>query len=151
MAMYTIALDAMGGDNAPQAIVEGAKQAVEAFADVRIRLYGPEDVLAPMVGGDARIQVVHAPDVVGMHDSPMLAVRQKTESSIVKAVMAVRNGEADAVIDALAPIRESYGRISADKAYLESVMKSGAERAARLASATMRKVHRKVGLAPTQL
>ena len=78
MAMYTIALDAMGGDNAPQAIVEGAKQAVEAFADVRIRLYGPEDVLAPMVGGDARIQVVHAPDVVGMHDSPMLAVRQKT-------------------------------------------------------------------------
>ena len=100
MAMYTIALDAMGGDNAPQAIVEGAKQAVEAFADVRIRLYGPEDVLAPMVGGDARIQVVHAPDVVGMHDSPMLAVRQKTESSIVKAVMAVRNGEADAVVSA---------------------------------------------------
>ena len=68
-----------------------------------------------------------------------------------KGYGAFKDAVADAVIDALAPIRESYGRISADMAYLEWVMKRGAERAARLASATMRKVHRKVGLAPTQL
>ena len=70
-----------GGDNAPQAVVEGAKLAVEEFPDIAVQLYGPEDVLKPLVGGLERVEVVHAPDVIGMHDSPMLAVRQKTESS----------------------------------------------------------------------
>lgn len=45
--MYRIALDAMGGDNAPQAIVEGAKLALAEFADIAVQLYGPEDVLRP--------------------------------------------------------------------------------------------------------
>lgn len=100
MAMYRIALDAMGGDNAPQAIVEGAKLALAEFADIAVQLYGPEDVLRPMTEGVERLEIVHAPDVIGMHDSPMLAVRQKTESSLVKAVMAVREGAADAVVSA---------------------------------------------------
>lgn len=100
MSKYVIALDAMGGDNAPQAVVEGAKQVVEEFSDIAIRLYGPEEVLRPMLGDASRIEIVHAPDVIGMHDSPMLAVRKKTESSLVKAVMAVRDGEAGAVVSA---------------------------------------------------
>ena len=45
MAMYRIALDAMGGDNAPQAVVEGAKLAVEEFSDVTVQLYGPEEAV----------------------------------------------------------------------------------------------------------
>ena len=98
--MYTIALDAMGGDNAPQAVVEGAKLAVAEFPDVAIQLYGPEDVLKPLVGGAERVEIINAPDVIGMHDSPMLAVRQKVDSSMVKAVMAVREGKADAVVSA---------------------------------------------------
>ena len=100
MAMYRIALDAMGGDNAPQAVVEGAKLAVEEFSDVTVQLYGPEEVLKPLAGGVERVEIINAPDVIGMHDSPMLAVRQKTESSMVKAVMAVREGNADAVVSA---------------------------------------------------
>ncbi|NLD59321.1 MAG: phosphate acyltransferase PlsX [Clostridiales bacterium] len=90
----------MGGDNAPSAVVEGAKLARQAFSDVRILLYGPEEVLKPLVEGEDGIEVVHAPDVIGMHDAPMLAVRKMTESSMVKAVMAVRAGEADAVVSA---------------------------------------------------
>ena len=98
--MYRIALDAMGGDNAPQAVVEGAKLAVEEFPDIAVQLYGSEDVLKPLVGDAGRVEIINAPDVIGMHDSPMLAVRQKTESSMVKAVMAVREGKADAVVSA---------------------------------------------------
>ncbi len=93
MAKYRIALDAMGGDNAPVAIVEGAKLAVEEFPDITVQLYGPEDALRPLIEGSERIEIVHAPEVIGMHDSPMLAVRQKTESSLVKAVLAVREGD----------------------------------------------------------
>lgn len=100
MAKYRIALDAMGGDNAPVAIVEGAKLAVEEFPDITVQLYGPEDALRPLIEGSERIEIVHAPEVIGMHDSPMLAVRQKTESSLVKAVLAVREGTADAVVSA---------------------------------------------------
>ncbi len=90
----------MGGDNAPVAIVEGAKLARAVFEDIEIQLYGPEDTLRPLVGDAAGIEVIHAPDVIGMHDAPMLAIRQKTESSMVKALMAVRAGEADAVVSA---------------------------------------------------
>lgn len=100
MANFRIALDAMGGDGAPEAIVNGAIQAIRAYPDIEILLYGPEEILKPMVGNTERVKIVHAPDVIGMHDSPMLAVRKMTESSMVKAVIAVREGEADAVVSA---------------------------------------------------
>ena len=67
MAKYRIALDAMGGDNAPVAIVEGAKLAVEEFPDITVQLYGPEDALRPLIEGSERIEIVHAPEVIGMH------------------------------------------------------------------------------------
>ena len=53
---------------------------------------------------------------------------------------------AEVTADALAPVQAEYGRILADKAYVDSVLKSGAERAARLANRTVSKVYRKVGL-----
>ena len=62
-----------------------------------------------------------------------------------------KDAVADAVIAALAPIQQNYEKLSADKAYLESVMRSGAERASALAMRTLRKVHKKVGLAPAKL
>lgn len=96
-----------GGDNAPQAIVEGAKLALAEFADIAVQLYGPEDVLRPMTEGVERLEIVHAPDVIGMHDSPMLAVRQKTESSLVKAVMAVRRRRCGR-----GGFRRLYGRVA---------------------------------------
>ena len=68
-----------------------------------------------------------------------------------KGYGAFKDAVADAVIATLAPIQQNYEKLSADKAYLESVMHSGAERASALAMRTLRKVHKKVGLAPTKL
>ena len=62
-----------------------------------------------------------------------------------------KDAVADAVIATLSPIQQNYEKLSADKAYLESVMQTGAERASALAARTLRKVHKKVGLAPTKL
>ena len=58
---------------------------------------------------------------------------------------------ADSVIAALEPIQQRYEQISADKAYLQEVLQSGAERASRLAHKTMLKVRKKIGYAPYKL
>ena len=68
-----------------------------------------------------------------------------------KGYGAFKDAVADVVIETLSPIQKKYEEISADKAYLEAVMKDGDERASQLAMRTMRKVHKKVGLAPTKL
>ncbi len=101
---YRIALDAMGGDNAPDAVVSGALMALRKYSDVRVLLFGPEARLRQMTQGagdvSARLEIIDAPDVVDMHEPPMLAVRRKTESSLVKAMLAVKNGQADAIVTA---------------------------------------------------
>ena len=68
-----------------------------------------------------------------------------------KGYGALKDETADAVIAALTPVREKYDQVLADKAYLEGVLRSGAERAAVLAEKTLRKVHKKLGLAPYKL
>lgn len=105
MAYIKIALDAMGGDNAPDCVCEGALLALKEFQDVSIQLYGPENLIREKLGEGAkqygdRLEVIDAQDVIDMHDAPMLAVRKKTESSMVKAAMAVREGRADAFVSA---------------------------------------------------
>ena len=103
MSEYVIALDAMGGDHAPDAIVEGALRALRKFKDVRIMLVGPEDRLRGMVA-DAdvkdRIEIVNATEVIEMDESPMLAVRKKKDSSLVVAMNLVREDKAGAVVSA---------------------------------------------------
>lgn len=104
MSEYIIALDAMGGDNAPNAVVAGAIAALRAFPDIRILLAGPQERLREMVGGAndvrGRIDFLPADDVIGMDESPMLAVRRKVNSSLVQAMMAVREKRAGAVVSA---------------------------------------------------
>ncbi len=105
MAMIRIAIDAMGGDNAPDAICEGAILALREMNNIEIQLYGPEKVLQEKTAGadeslKKRLEIVDAPDVITMEDAPALAVRRKTESSMVKAAMAVREGRADAFVSA---------------------------------------------------
>jgi len=73
--MIKVALDAMGGDNAPDAVVEGAVLAArEAAGRYGIVLTGPEEVITPLLvkygGTDLGIEVFHAPDLVAMDDSP---------------------------------------------------------------------------------
>ena len=96
---YIVAVDAMGGDNAPGSVIEGAKMALAAYQDIEVQLYGPQDRLKGLEGV-SRLRVCHAPDAIGMHESPMLAVRKKTDSSLVQAMLAVKEGRAGAVVSA---------------------------------------------------
>ena len=91
MQTITIAVDVMGGDNAPGAIVEGCLLALKAMSDIRVTLCGPEEQIRPLIAqaGDLseRITIVHAPDVISMHEAPMMAVRKKVDSSMVRACL----------------------------------------------------------------
>jgi phosphate acyltransferase len=101
--MTTIALDAMGGDTAPRAEVEGAILAAREL-DVRITLVGIEATvrheLARQKARDLPIEVVNANEVVTMKDSPSQAFRRKKESSVHVAAKLVRNGQADGLVSA---------------------------------------------------
>lgn len=97
-----IAVDAMGGDLAPAAVVEGAVRAAREH-DLDLLLVGREEVVAPLLaraGGCARVEVVHAPDVVEMHESPALAVRRKPASSLCICGELVRSGTAAGMFSA---------------------------------------------------
>lgn len=104
MSRYVIALDAMGGDNAPEAIVEGAIRGLRKFKDIEILLTGPQEKLQALVAGandvKDRITIENATQVITMEDSPMMAVRTKKDSSLVVAMNAVREGRAGAVVSA---------------------------------------------------
>ena len=99
MTDVTIALDAMGGDNAPIDTVAGAMLA--AAMGVSVRLCGPADRLRSELGGDVSgIAVVDAPEVIDSHDEPAAAVRAKDSSSLVVAFREVREGRAQGVVSA---------------------------------------------------
>lgn len=104
--MIRIALDAMGGDNAPRAEVEGAAQALQDFPpEFRIQLIGrTADIEAALVqasGADrSRIDIVEAPEVVGMGEKPLAAIRGKPRSSIAVGLGLQKKGKSDAFISA---------------------------------------------------
>jgi glycerol-3-phosphate acyltransferase PlsX len=99
-----IALDAMGGDHAPSVTVEGAVETIKEFDDLEIILFGDESLIKKELKGKQypldRIQISHTSQIVGMHESPVAALRKKRDSSIRRAIDAVKNKEADAVISA---------------------------------------------------
>ena len=101
--MITIALDAMGGDHAPRAEVEGAILAARELG-VRVLLVGVEDTVRQELARhklrDLPIEVVNATDVITMTDSPSHAFRRKKESSLHVAARLVRDGKADALVSA---------------------------------------------------
>lgn len=99
-----IALDAMGGDHAPRVVVEGAIAAAKDWGH-RLLLVGRHDEVArelAAAGGIAsdRLSIVDAADVIEMHESPVVALRQKKHSSIRVACHLVREGEAHGMISA---------------------------------------------------
>lgn len=101
--MTTIALDAMGGDSAPRAEVEGAILAAREL-DVRVLLVGMEATvrqeLARQKAKNLPIDVVNATEVVNMKDSPSQAFRRKKDSSVHVAAKLVRSGQADGMVSA---------------------------------------------------
>ena len=102
--MVKIALDAMGGDNAPAEIVKGAVQAVAANKDCFVYLVGKEEKIKECLNGQqydsSRIEIVNADDVIETGEPPVMAIRRKKESSLVKAMYMVKNKEADAFVSA---------------------------------------------------
>jgi glycerol-3-phosphate acyltransferase PlsX len=101
--MTTIALDAMGGDSAPRAEVEGAILAAREL-DVRVLLVGIEATvrqeLARQKARGLPIDVVNATEIVTMKDSPSQAFRRKKDSSVHVAAKLVRSGQADGMVSA---------------------------------------------------
>src|SRR6266853_3491136 len=104
--MIRIALDAMGSDNAPQVEVEGAAQALtELPAEFRIQLVGRTADIEAALGrvsavDRARIEIVDAPEVVGMGDKPLAAIRGKPRSSIAVGLGLQQKDKSDAFISA---------------------------------------------------
>ena len=108
--MTRIALDAMGGDNAPGEIVRGGVEAAVGLEDVKVLLVGvkeqidaelakyPKEVAAATKKGT--LEVIHAPDVAEMDESPVTAVRKKKDCSINVAMRLVKEGRADAFVSA---------------------------------------------------
>lgn len=90
-----VAVDAMGGDRAPEEIIEGARLA--KTGDIVPVLYGPREVVAPLAPD---LEVVDAPQIVGMHEKPADAAREKRDSSLFAACRAVASGDAHVVVSA---------------------------------------------------
>jgi len=98
-----VVLDAMGGDNAPGAIVEGAVKAARQLG-VRIALVGRTEAiereLARLAPRPDPITIVDAPEVIDMDEHPAQAARQKKQSSIVVGLRMLKQREADAFVSA---------------------------------------------------
>ena len=98
-----VALDAMGGDNAPGEIVKGAVEAVQRRDDIKILLTGKEEVLKKELSAytypKEQIEIVNATEVIETAEPPVKAIRGKKDSSIV-AMKMVKKGEADAFVSA---------------------------------------------------
>lgn len=97
-----LAVDAMGGDFAPDSVIAGVKTAEKKFPDVRFKIFGDEARVRPYIekyGLNAgRFELIHTPDYVASDEKPSVAVRTGRNSSLWLANMAVRNGDADAVV-----------------------------------------------------
>lgn len=98
--MKRIAVDAMGGDHAPQAVVEGVNQALATFPDIEIHLYGDEAKIKQYLTATERVSIVHTTEKINSDDEPVKAIRRKKEASMVLATKAVKDGQADAVLSA---------------------------------------------------
>lgn len=95
-----LAIDAMGGDHAPEAIVEGTIRAAQAFPDLQFVLVGDREKLEPLVGDQSRIDILHTTEKIDGTDAPVQAVRRKKQASMVLAVQEVREGRCAAAISA---------------------------------------------------
>lgn len=99
-----VAVDAMGGDNAPGEIIKGAVEAVNADDRVKVFLVGREPVireeLKQYTYREEQLELVNASEVIETGEPPVMAIRRKKDSSIVKAMYMVKEGECDALVSA---------------------------------------------------
>lgn len=102
--MVNVAVDAMGGDNAPGEIVKGAVEAINADKRVKVFLTGQEPLLKEELKKhtyDAgQLEIVHAGEIIETGEPPVMAIRKKKDSSIVKCMYLVKEGQCDALVSA---------------------------------------------------
>jgi glycerol-3-phosphate acyltransferase PlsX len=96
-----LAIDAMGGDFAPKSVVEGVQLAQAQLTDTEFILFGDEAKIREYLTDDTNITIVHTTEKIESDESdPVKAIRRKKNASMVLAAMAVKNGEADALVSA---------------------------------------------------
>ena len=102
--MVRVAVDAMGGDNAPFEIVKGAVEAVTEQPKIKVYLVGMKEAveaeLAKYTYDKERVEVVDAREVIETAEPPVMAIRRKKDSSLVKALNLVKEGTCDAFVSA---------------------------------------------------
>jgi len=102
--MVNVAVDAMGGDNAPLEIVKGAIEAINGDKRVKVFLVGREtairDELKKYTYDAAQLEIVHTEEVIETAEPPVMAIRRKKDSSIVKSMNMVKEGVCDALVSA---------------------------------------------------
>ena len=99
-----VAVDAMGGDNAPAEIVKGAVEAIQENSKVKVYLVGNEDAMKKELAGyqypEEQLMLVPASEVIETAEPPVMAIRKKKDSSLVKALYLVKDGTCDAYVSA---------------------------------------------------
>lgn len=99
-----VAVDAMGGDNAPVEIIKGAAQAVQQSKRIKVFLVGKEEVIQKELANyslpQEQVEIVNATEVIETAEPPVAAIRAKKDSSIVKGMKLVKDGTCDAFVSA---------------------------------------------------
>ncbi|WP_079709414.1 phosphate acyltransferase PlsX [Paraliobacillus ryukyuensis] len=95
-----LAIDAMGGDHAPKAIVEGALKAIQDLDNIEIVLIGDENKIKPLLTNTDRISIIHTTSMITNEDEPVRSVRRKKDASMVLMAKEVKEKRADACISA---------------------------------------------------
>ena len=99
-----IAIDGMGGDNAPKAIIEGCIEALKENKDIELYITGPEEIIKKELSNysydNEKVKVINASEIITTNEHPVMALRKKKDSSIVKALKLVKDKECDAIISA---------------------------------------------------
>jgi len=95
-----LAIDAMGGDHAPKAVIHGAMKAVKQRENLHITLFGDKQAINQYLTDDERISIVHTTEYITGEDEPVRAVRRKKNSSLVLMANMVKEGRADACLSA---------------------------------------------------
>jgi len=98
--MVTICVDAMGGDEPPEVVLEGVGLALEEDVDLKVLVAGSNEAIAQFCDAHDRAEALVTTEVIGMEEHPAEAVRAKRDSSIVRGCAAVRSGDADGFFSA---------------------------------------------------
>ncbi|AIS52563.1 phosphate acyltransferase PlsX [Thermoanaerobacter kivui] len=95
-----LAIDAMGGDHAPEEIIKGSLEALHHFDDVEIVLIGNKEALEKLQGKNERLRLVYTTEVITNNESPVNAIRKKKDSSMVVGLELLKNDKVDAFLSA---------------------------------------------------